>query len=75
MADRDYMTPVGVSTSLLLILVEKCSHLREGYTTKDACDQVVMPMTKDRQCALIDLYRDKTDHRGKKYVAPATAFG
>jgi len=75
MVDEDYTRPVGVSTSLLLILVEKCAGLPAGYTTKDACDRVVLPITQAKKCAFIDMYRDKKDHRGKPYVAPATAFG
>eukprot|EP00732_Lithocolla_globosa_P001684 Lithocolla_globosa_v1_NODE_896_length_3116_cov_8.460634.p1 type:complete len:802 gc:universal NODE_896_length_3116_cov_8.460634:597-3002(+) len=61
---------LGVSASLLL---EVRSYVQKGVTTKEFCESFIKPKTDASKCFL-DLYSDKRDSEGKKYVAEATLF-
>jgi hypothetical protein len=66
----------GVSASFLRMFI--ATFLPDGQqsvlTTAEASAAVVKPMTAERKCAFIDLYRDKTDEDSKPYVGTATLF-
>jgi len=66
----------GVSAAFLRKFVEDATAaLGAGdFTTKDACDAVVVPRTRPQMCAYVDLYEGQLDVSGRPYLAPATVF-
>jgi tetratricopeptide (TPR) repeat protein len=46
----------------------------EDMITTDVCVAYVVPQTRPTMCALIDLYRDKSDDASKPYFGPASVF-
>ena len=71
------MSPQGVSIQFIRHFVDshKSSHEFSTFTTTDACKNIVLVETKERQCAYIDLFIGKTEQTEDwPYIAPATVF-
>lgn len=63
---------LGVSASFLVSLRSRVSN--PSWTTRDICDNIVVPETQGRRCAYIDLLKGAVDAAGRPLVAPATVF-
>eukprot|EP00911_Craspedida_sp_UC1_P002947 UC1_evm1s2150 len=65
---------VGVSAAFLRDFATKVRKLGDTPTTKDVCDLIIVPETKERKCALVDLLGGKTDDTGRALLGRPTVF-